>query len=186
MKLPLKYILALVPLLLYGNLLPATKALPKLQNFVNPDGTSITIQVMGDHIFGYKQTLDGRMVEIGLDGYLYYTLLTQSGKEITGQRVIEGKSGNAGRISPQTIRAIREHNLQQQQCTRPVIFSRHTKSTVQTVKYPVLLVEFEDVKFTVANPKESFNAMLNTSGYNIGGATGSAADYLNEIGRAHV
>lgn len=180
MKLLSKYIPVLVPLLMFCNLLQATKALPKLQNFVNPDGTSITIQVMGDHIFGYKRTLDGKMVEIGQDGYLYYAILTQNGKEITSQRVIPGKNSNTGKIMSQTTRAIREHNLQQMYPrTRPVILSRTTKSSVETVKYPVLLVEFEDIKFTTANPKGSFNAMLNASGYNTGGATGSAADYLN-------
>lgn len=47
------------------------------------------------------------------------------------------------------------------------------------VVYPVLLVEFEDVKFSVANPKESFTALLNKEGYSVNGASGSAADYLN-------
>lgn len=180
MKLPHKYILTLVSLLLLCNMLQATKALPKLQNFVNPNGTSVTIQVMGDHIFGYKQTLDGKIVEIGEDGYLYYAILTPNGKETTSQRVIPGNNANTGRISPQTIRAIREYNLlQMPPHSRPANLSRGTKGAAQTVKYPVLLVEFEDVKFTAKNPKESFNAMLNTPGYNIGGATGSAADYLN-------
>lgn len=46
--------------------------------------------------------------------------------------------------------------------------------------YPVLLVEFEDVKFTVENPKAAFSNMLNLPGYGANGATGSAADYFNE------
>lgn len=46
--------------------------------------------------------------------------------------------------------------------------------------YPVLLVEFEDVKFSVPNPKESFTALLNKEGYCVNGASGSAADYLKE------
>ncbi len=45
--------------------------------------------------------------------------------------------------------------------------------------YPVLLVEFEDVKFTVENPRSAFGNMLNRTGYSTNGATGSAADYLN-------
>lgn len=45
--------------------------------------------------------------------------------------------------------------------------------------YPVLLVQFEDVKFTAENPKAVFHNMLNRTGYNTNGATGSVADYLN-------
>ena len=44
--------------------------------------------------------------------------------------------------------------------------------------YPVLLVEFEDVKFSVPDPKESFTALLNKEGYSVNGAFGSVADYL--------
>lgn len=45
--------------------------------------------------------------------------------------------------------------------------------------YPVLLVEFEDVKFTVPEPKLAFRNMLNRKGYSTNGAAGSAADWLN-------
>ena len=45
--------------------------------------------------------------------------------------------------------------------------------------YPVLLVQFEDVKFTAENPKVVFHNLLNRTGYNTNGATGSVADYLN-------
>lgn len=45
--------------------------------------------------------------------------------------------------------------------------------------YPVLLVEFEDVKFTMENPKAAFHNMLNRTGYNTNGASGCAADWLN-------
>ncbi len=180
MKVLSKYILAIVPLMLSCNVLLATKALPKLQNFVNPNGTTITIQVMGDHIFGYKQTLDGRMVEIGKDGYLHYVNLTPNGKQITTQRVGAQNGRNLGNFSLQTIQSIRELNKGELPPHSPAaILYSSTKSSDQEVKYPVILVEFEDVKFSTANPKESFSSMLNANGYSINGATGSAAEYLN-------
>ena len=40
---------------------------------------------------------------------------------------------------------------------------------------PVLLVEFQDTEFTLSNPQERFNTLLNQSGPN-----GCAADYFNE------
>ena len=175
-----KHILTIVPLLLLANILLATKALPKLQNFVNPNGTTITIQVMGDHIFGYKQTLDGKMVEIGPDGYLYYVNLTLNGKELTGERAMPSGYGNAGTFSNMTIQAIREQNSRLlPPLPRPAVMQKTTKSQIEEITYPVLLVEFEDIKFTVDNPKSSFNNLLNSSSYSLNGATGSASEYLN-------
>lgn len=175
-----KHIITIVPLLLLANILLATKALPKLQNFVNPNGTTITIQVMGDHIFGYKQTLDGKMVEIGPDGYLHYVNLTPNGKELTCERVPASGTGNSGTFSKSTVQAIREQNSRMlPPLPRPAIMQRATKSSTVEVTYPVLLVEFEDVKFTVDNPKSSFNNLLNSSNYSINEATGSASEYLN-------
>ncbi len=180
MNLRHKHILTIVPLLLLANFALATKALPKLQNFVNPDGTTVTIKVMGDHIFGYKQTLSGRMVEIGSDGYLYYANLTTGGKELTKERAGGSPTGNSGIIPYTTIQAIREQNARQlPPLSRPSIMHKWTKSTVEEVTYPVLLVEFEDVKFTVENPRGSFNNLLNSKGYNLNGATGSASEYFN-------
>jgi len=46
--------------------------------------------------------------------------------------------------------------------------------------FPVLLVEFEDVKFSVEDPKNSFKEMLNKAGYSRNGASGSAAEYFND------
>ncbi len=47
------------------------------------------------------------------------------------------------------------------------------------IKALVILVEFEDLKFSVNDPKVSFHNMLNSKGYSYNGATGSATDYLN-------
>lgn len=54
-----------------------------------------------------------------------------------------------------------------------------TNSDIKQTICPVLLVEFEDVRFSVADPKGSFNAMLNGTDYTAAGATGSVAKWLN-------
>lgn len=46
--------------------------------------------------------------------------------------------------------------------------------------YPVLLVEFEDLEFSLENPRKEFDELLNRKGYSKGGAVGSVSDYLNE------
>ena len=45
--------------------------------------------------------------------------------------------------------------------------------------YPVLLVEFSDVKFSVKEPARAFSEFFNGKGYNANGASGSVAEYLD-------
>lgn len=54
-----------------------------------------------------------------------------------------------------------------------------TNSDIKQTILPVLLVEFEDVRFSVADPKGSFTTMLNGVDYTAAGATGSVAKWLN-------
>ena len=42
----------------------------------------------------------------------------------------------------------------------------------------VILVEYEDVSFTISDPKAAFERMLNVEGYSENGGTGSARDYF--------
>lgn len=53
-----------------------------------------------------------------------------------------------------------------------------TKTDAKVTIFPVLLVEFEDVRFSVADPSESFNRMLNGTGNSIDGADGSVCGWL--------
>lgn len=50
-----------------------------------------------------------------------------------------------------------------------------TKGEVRSV---VLLVNFKDVKFQIANPQQAFSNLLNQTNYSENGATGSARDYF--------
>lgn len=65
-------------------------------------------------------------------------------------------------------------------CTVPALYAGENAPKLQNkIKCPVVLVAFEDTGFTIQNPRQSFNSMLNARGYSANGATGSAADYLN-------
>ncbi|MBQ7773502.1 MAG: M6 family metalloprotease domain-containing protein [Bacteroidales bacterium] len=153
--------------------LNATKAVPKIQKITQPDGTQVSVMVAGDHIFGYKLTLAGEMVELGPDGFLHYVELTPAGRRLTERRVSDGNPGGYGRWEPYQIREIRQGNAPHFARVYHVRENcRETKSSPNVRKYPVLLVEFEDVKFTVDKPKDFFNTLLNA-------ASGSAADYFN-------
>lgn len=52
-----------------------------------------------------------------------------------------------------------------------------TTGTIHSI-YPVLLVEFEDLRFTTEDPKGSFSRMFNGRDYNHNGSTGSVVEWL--------
>ncbi len=64
-------------------------------------------------------------------------------------------------------------------------FAATTGSKIQNIPQenirtiPVLLVEFSDTAFTLANPAQMFHNQLNQSGYSLNGAPGCAAEYFN-------
>lgn len=75
------------------------------------------------------------------------------------------------------ILAVLKFNYTDGDSTEPVLSSQKNDSIVE-FKGLVILVEFEDVIFTIDNPKEYFFNLLNASGYSHNGAKGSARDYF--------
>lgn len=53
-------------------------------------------------------------------------------------------------------------------------------SEVEEIRTLVIPVEFLDVKFSIENPKEHFDNMVNLEGYSEHGATGSVKDYFED------
>lgn len=51
---------------------------------------------------------------------------------------------------------------------------------VGEVHIPVVILEFSDVHFTLEEPLQHFQDMLNLPGYNVNGATGSVRDYFTD------
>lgn len=51
---------------------------------------------------------------------------------------------------------------------------------VKTYHFPVVLVQFSDVHFSVSNPRQAFSDLLNQEGYSANGGTGSVHDYYWE------
>lgn len=166
--------------MLLCTLLHATKSVPNIVKFKQPDGTVVLFKVSGDEVFGYKQTLQGDVVEIGEDGYLYYAEITLSGKRITKNRVVQGAGGGLGSPSKfvlSQIRALNRDNFPPDKYTPVFAF---TKSGANALRYLVIPVQFSDVKFSIPDARGRINSMLNTAGYSADGAAGSVADYFKD------
>lgn len=149
-----KYILLSVASLFLYISLDAAPAYPYPIKYRQPDGSIIEITLHGDEFWHYT-TSGGKVVELGNDGF-YHPAVKPF-------------------YNPQKRRM---NNL-----SRPIVPARvagRKSISIGKKRFPVFLVEFSDLKFTVENPVEAFSKMLNERGYSENGATGSVYDYYYE------
>ncbi len=153
----MKRILTLASALLCCLTLLAVPARPGFFRYVQPDGSAIMLQKVGDE-FGHMILNEaGEAVELGDDGF-YHRL----------------DSGTAGlRRSAMRIRRAAARRLRQSRApAKGIAFGQK--------HFLVILVEFSDLHFTVDNPNDAFTRLLNQPGYSGNGAVGSARDYYYE------
>lgn len=160
----------------------AVPAKPTPLKITLSDGTELTVRLHGDESFHFFTTEDNYLITEGADGKYYYASqnLTPSEYVVTeiGQRTPE-----VDRFL-RTINREAQWDVNQSKITR--LFSRdYQKNNLPAKAYPthgnqkglVILVEYQDVKFTVDDPKQAFHDLLNKEGYDKNGSLGSAADY---------
>ena len=142
----------LVCLFLATGLSWADRASKKPYQYTQPDGSVITLVNHGDE-FHHWTTYNGRLVEQDERGFyrpasqMVFDSREAAGKERRRQ-VNESRRAAAG----SGIAFGEKHFL-------------------------VLLIEFDDLSFSIPNPREAFDRMLNQPGYSENAATGSVRDY---------
>lgn len=165
------------------------KADRRPRQVVLPDASSLTIVLHGDEFFHYTTTVDGYMITRKSDSYFYYSSISGNGREtISDIRAHDpGNRGGSERamlalrskgvpvtlastIRMKTMGNLRGNGYEVMKGIHP--FGKH--------KTLVILVDYQDIRFAVPSPRESFSTMLNENGYSQNGATGSAADYFRD------
>ena len=121
--------------------------------YTQPDGSVVTLVNHGDE-FHHWTTCDGVRVEMDGDGF-YRPARDRGAFE---------RQAAVGRTLRQEAAAARAATLRNGLGTG----AKH---------FLVILVEFDDLEFTVENPSDAFSRMLNEPGYSENGGTGSARDY---------
>ena len=149
-----KFILFSVAFLFMYISLDAAPAYPYPIKYRQPDGSVIEIMLHGDEFWHYT-TSGGKVVKLGADGF-YHPAAKPFYNRLKSRR---------NEISRPGV---------------PVRATGRRSISIGKKKFPVFLVEFSDLKFTVENPAEAFSNMLNQRGYSANGATGSVYDYYFE------
>ncbi len=156
-------------------ILPAVNADPRPRTFTNPDGTTISIRKHGNEFFHfYTDAACTRILERDPRGFMVDAV--RAGRPLT--------------FDPDNVEML----LGEAQVENPVLFQPVANSMKRMAtldsegrsNYPtvgqgnrslVVLVEFQDVDFTVENPKDYFTRQLNERGFSDYGGSGSALDY---------
>ena len=157
------------------------------ETVTQPDGTVVTVRVVGDEFYHYQMTADGIPVVRGADGFYRYAELTPDGTAVAGQVIARDAhlrtASDKVYLEQLAARKVSQGMVAQRQLKRQQKLRSVTRRTTQAttgddVHGLVLLVEFSDKKFNAANTLEDFKEMMNKEGYDYQGAIGSARDYF--------
>ena len=204
------FILSLFSLLAYYMLI-ADPANPYPQIVLQPDGDSITLISKGDEYAHWRETSNGMIVVRDTDGFWKYAMVQDSIMVPSSIIVRESESDNPNARSTsfnqQDVRTlihqhriknrarlnattnvydmddsitayyVRNNLIPQRRSAR----SSHMR-TIGMMKILTILIQFQDVQFTLDNPVAQFDSLINKPGYRgpNGASIGSVRDYYLE------
>lgn len=177
--------------LLGGTLLFSAFALPAKRNLrtvEQPDGTVLTVRVVGDEYMHFTTLPDGTLLTEDADGFLRVATMMEDGtlvssgvsplnlrgdvktlniKDLDFKSIAERKRKSGKRRAPQTGLGL----------------SSDSYPCLGSPKGLIILVEYSDVKFNDSydvDAKDYFNDMINGENFTQNGGTGSALKYFTE------
>jgi len=176
---------------IFLNIFQNTYAIRAIKNPITvtqPDGSTVTILLHGDEFSNSRTTIDGYLVKKNSKGFFTYVntdpqaasaetniiardITKRTANDLNFLKTIpKANTLPISNAAPRKAKAfdttIRKNKIQK---TFPLVGSP---------KSLVILVNFSDKNFVTSTPQPSFNNLLNQSGYNINGGTGSARDYF--------
>lgn len=177
-------------LLLLSGVLTCTTlfGVPAKQGFrqqTQPDNTLISLQLTGDEFLHYYITTDNHIVLEDTDGYYKYAA-SQNGKLVISNMIAHNPNerteaekeflkqiDKSGLI--QTASTVRMNSVQRRNAD---VSKASTFPTTGSMPGIILLVQFQDKKFSVSSPNETYTNQANQENYSSNGATGSIRDYF--------
>jgi M6 family metalloprotease-like protein len=177
--------------LLFNSFLTEQKAFgvpayPSPVEYKLPDGTKITVQLMGDEKIKWAQTIDGYTILIAKDGFYEYAIADNNGGiTLSGIRVSESISRKPEEITllktiPQGLFYSPYQTSIMQQIWKMEENEVKSKGfpTTGDRKLVCILIGYPDKPFV--KTKAEFENLFNQVGYTTGGATGSVKDFYLE------
>lgn len=183
-------ILAVVILLTASLRMLAAPAERGIHTYVQPDGTTVQFRITGDEYSRNTISIDGCAITMDDAGYYCYAFYDfMGGKHNSNIRL--GSKGQAAAsaaaasrnipvlsTSPAAARMRAAAGRLRTEAARRTAASLQalTRAGRTNVKVLIIPVQFPDLK--LGHNSQDFNALLNSEGYSLNGATGSARDYF--------
>lgn len=151
-----------------------------------PDGTQLTIQVVGDEHLHFTTTEDGLLLRLDEDGFYRLASLASDGAVVsTGVAIGSPKaSAVATRLADIDIEAVRAKRTSKRRAPQSGMGrSGFSFPSTGSPKGLIILVEYTDVKFrdtSSYNATDYFNDMINGEDFKQFKGTGSALQYFTE------
>lgn len=177
----------ILSLIFISNEVKAVPAKPGLISVRQADGTELQVRIVGDEHHHYYLTEDGYLLVNDNDTY-YYSDVDDKGQLLRSQFVARP----AAQRQPQEkawLATIDKSQLAEKLSARAK--SSQNRAPRRNVglfetgfpskgkqKGIVILVEYQDTKFSLDDPYDYFNRMLNEKGFNDYGGTGCATEYF--------
>jgi immune inhibitor A len=175
MRVRLTLLLLLISVM--ANAIPAKR---DIRSVVQSDGTQLQVMLVGDEWFHYYQTVDGvPLMQRGND-YYYADV---SGFALTASDVLAHNLGSRSAAEQHYVATIQDvNNVMDNVCMNRTVAMRLPDSNDVTFtghhKGLIILAQFADCQFSMADPQKEYDAIANKVGYNEHGALGSVHDYF--------
>ena len=152
-----KFLIVAALMLLSSAVAKAVPAYPVKRTLTNKNGETITLTLRGDEHFSFYTDETSRPYLRKLGDYVPVTMDDIS--KVWSERLVKA---NARRVSKLRTRGLGETNG---------IIKGNKKGLV-------ILMEFQDQKFAISNPKATYQDFFNKEGYSDYGMAGSVKDYF--------
>jgi M6 family metalloprotease-like protein len=151
-----------------------------------PDNTTLTVFLHGDEFFNYRTTKDGYVIVKDKQGFYEYALSNDEGHFVSSGVKTHDSTARSKKEEqflsslPKGLSETSKKWAQENRAKRVTEFRSSAATqdfpTLGNMKALILLVEYQDVKFTYSN--ERMDRFFNQAGYSDDGAGGSAKDFF--------
>lgn len=167
----------------------AVPAKPGVMNFDN-GGKTISVYLRGDERSHFYTTTDGHMLLRGDDGLFRYAVpqggllvpsamtASQPGSRSVDEEALLASFSRDAAFSLFDAKAAERAKSRRAPSRVAEEASLTTFPTKGSPRCLAILVEFQDVQFTLPDPQQLFSDMLNQEGFSQYGATGSVRDFF--------
>lgn len=171
-------------ILLVGGIASAKPAMKGVRTVVQPDGTQLRIEVVGDEHLHFTTTEDGRLLHLDSDGFYKLGKIDVDGAVVSTGISINDRSADVSAVilKDLDINSImkKRKGARKAPQSNMGLFPSHTYPISGSPKALIILVEYSDVKFQTPNAKEYFEEMINGENFTQYGGTGSALKYFED------